>query len=85
MESGSGRLAIPDQFMEQAPGPRGSPHRPHPTGSDRWGVALAPPVCAANAESRRSSVVAPQEGQARGASPRTSSSHRAPHCPQSYS
>jgi hypothetical protein len=52
-------LQVAPQFMEQAPGPRGSPQAPHGPALGMRGEAPSLPfVWAANTENRRSSEVA---------------------------
>jgi hypothetical protein len=64
------------QFMEQAPGPRGSPHCPQPP-ADGIRVAAAPwPVCAAKAENCRSSALLWHDGHDGVSAPRTRVSKR---------
>lgn len=67
---------IRNQFIEQEPGPRGSPHDPHaPTG-----ISVAPDaaleVLAANTDCRFSSVVPWHDGHSGVEAPRVSHSNR---------
>ena len=71
------------QFIEQAPGPRGSPQRPHGAGP-----ALddsRPPVATAKVDSTRSRFVPAHAGQCGTSCPRTSTSACLPQSRQSYS
>ena len=68
------RVPHQPQFIEQAPGPRGSPQAPHAVGAS---LARLPPfTCAANTDRRRSRVVPWHEGHRGGSFPRTRTSNR---------
>jgi hypothetical protein len=73
------------QFIEQEPGPRGSPQDPQAPGLELDEEAQSPVPPTAKAEISLSSLVALQEGQAGEAEPWTIASKRWRHSWQTYS
>jgi len=72
------------QFIEQAPGPRGSPQLPHPP-AGALARAGAAPACAANTDCLRSRVLLWQAGHSGVSDERTNTSNWFAHDLQAYS
>jgi len=73
----------PRQLIEQAPGPRGSPHVPHGAGEPPGARSVPRPI--AIVDIRRFTFAVPQRGQETVRLPKTSSSNWCAHAPQAYS